>query len=270
MSERLQNQFSIEIQQKLYEKNTPRGNLAVYESNPFGMLLTLDDRILISEADGFFTDEMLTHPALFTHPHPHKIAILGNGLGALVEVLKHTSVKEVHCIVNDEHVDEAIAQYFAPLNHAKNDVRVRYHFADPIQWLTSHQSLGFDVIIQHGNDANFSHQHYEHFLQALNPNGILVQSCQSSLLQLKNLKPIFQSVRAAGFHDTHFLNFPQPSSPTGWRIVMMATKAATFNQLREKDVYNRPFKTRYYNFDTHKAAFALPEFIRQELEVESQ
>ena len=33
----------------------------------------------------------------------------------------------------------------------------------------------------------------------------------------------------------------------------------------EKDIFNKSFSTRFYNLDVHKAAFALPEFMRIEL-----
>ena len=46
----------------------------------------------------------------------------------------------------------------------------------------------------------------------------------------------------------------------------MATKRAAFKRVREKEIFNRPFTTRYYNYDVHKAALVLPEFMRSELE----
>jgi hypothetical protein len=44
---------------------------------------------------------------------------------------------------------------------------------------------------------------------------------------------------------------------------MMATKCPIFPRIREKDIYNKTFVTRYYNFDTHKAACVLPEFVKE-------
>jgi len=60
------------------------------------------------------------------------------------------------------------------------------------------------------------------------------------------------------------MNFAVPS---GSRTAIMAIKTGTFKRIREKDIYNKPFATKFYNFDMHKAALALPEFVREELAI---
>lgn len=267
MPDHLQQHFSIQIQQKLYEKATSTGQLAVYQTSPFGLMLTLDGQIILSESDSFFYHEMMVHPALFTHPLPKKVAITGNGFGILDEVLKHASVSEVHCIVENNPFDEAITQYFSYLQAAKKDKRVYYHLTDAPEWLSQCEAETFDVIIQDQLPADFLATHFRHYYRVLHADGILVKPCQSTLAQPKALKPILQNVKQAGFNDWQTLNFPQPSYSPGWRTIMLASKFPAFKRIREKDVFNRTFDTRYYNFDTHKAALALPEFLRSELEI---
>lgn len=266
MPQQLLQNYSIQVEQKLYAKETPQGQLAVYRTSPFGMMLTMNDQVVISENDGFLYHEMLAHPTLFTHPHPQKIAIIGNCFGILEEVLKHASVTQVVCIVENEHIEEAVAQYFSQLHQTKHDRRVAYHVADPIKWFAQYEPETFDIIIQSQVSENFLKEHYQHYHHALRSDGMLVQPCQSSLLHPNTLKPIFQNILHAGFRDGQTLNFPQPSYPSGWRTVMMATKNAPFKRIREKDIFNRSFSTHYYNFDTHKAALSLPELWRKEME----
>lgn len=264
MSEHLQKSYSIDIQQKLYEHESPHGNLAVYQTSPFGLMLTLNEQIIISEQDGFFYYEMMAHPALFTHHHPEHVAIVGNCFGILEEVLKHASIKQVTCITDDTQLDEAISQYFSQLYKAKQDKRVQYHIAEPASWLKQCEAEVFDIIIQGQYSENFLQENYKSYHHALRRDGILVQPCQSSLLQLKTFKPIFQNIQHAGFTDWQTLQFPQPSYPSGSRTAMLVTKHPTFKRIRERDVYNRTFATRYYNYDIHKAALALPEFMKEE------
>lgn len=266
MPEQLLKHFSIEIEQKLYAKTTPAGDLAVYQTTPFGMMLTLNGQIMISENDSFFYHEMLAHPALFSHATPKKVAIIGNSFGVLPEVLKHTSISHVACVSENHLLDETIAQYFTECTSAKTDARVQYYKSNALTWLQENQTAEFDIIIQSQHSDNFLQEHYQHYHRALGEEGILVQPCKSSLLQLKSLKPIYQNVKQAGFQDWQVLNFPQPSHAPGWRTIILATKRSAFKRVREKEIFNRPFATRYYNYDVHKAASVLPEFMRSELE----
>lgn len=266
MPEQLQKNFSIDIQQKLYEKDTPQGCIGLYQTTALGMLLTLNGQVVLSEQDGFFYHEMLAHPALFTHAAPKRVAILGHHFGVLDEVLKHPSVQEVTCIAAHNHLDEAVARYFSPLLSTRQDARVTMHFVDTQDGLSLCQPDTFDVLIHTSHDHAMLQENFQRYQQVLHTDGILVQPCAASLLQLNTLKPIFQNMAQAGFHDRQTLNFPQPSYPMGWRTVLMATKQPRFQRIREKDIYNRAFTTRYYNFDTHKAALVLPEFARVENE----
>jgi len=267
MSEAVQKKFSIDIHQKLYEKETPHGDMAVYQTSPFGMILTIDGQIVLSENDGFFYHEMMSHPALFTHPHPQKVAIAGNDYGILQEILKHSTVKEVLCVSDNTALQDVISQYFTCCNEIAHDPRVKYHVANPLTWFAQCEMKDFDIIIQSLHSEDFLQEHYQYYHHALRTDGILVQPCISSLLYPLLLKPIFQHLKLVGFDDRQMLNFPQPSYPSGLRTVMMATKSSTIKRIRERDIYNRTFSTRYYNFDTHKAALALPEFARKDLDI---
>ena len=264
MPEQLLKNFSIEIEQKLYEKETPQGNIAVYQTSPFGMMLTLNNQVVISESDGFFYFEMMSHPALFTHSKPEKVAIIGNTFGILQEVLKHPNVIDICCVDNNIYLKDAVAQYFS--HQHQQDARIKYHSLPTSQWLSQCEPNTYDVIIQIEQPDDYLEENFKNYFRILKNEGILVQPCRTSFLHPKSLKPIYQNIQHAGFSDWQILNFPQPSYPSGWRTAMMATKRPTFNHVREKAIFNRPFTTRYYNFDVHKAALVMPEFMRKELE----
>lgn len=265
MPEQLLKNFSVEIQQKLYEKKTPKGDLAVYQTTPFGMLLTIDDKVILSEQDSFFYHEMMTHPALFTHAQPAKVAIIGSRFGILQEVLKHDSVQEIVCIDTLPQLHEAIQQYFSA-HTEPTDARVHHVAQNFKEWIASTEADTYDVIIQTDQPSDFLEENFKHYFRLLRPDGIFIQPCFTSLMQLHLLKPIYKNLQQAGFSDWQVLNFPQPSYASGWRTIMMATKRSMFRQVREKEIFNRSFTTRYYNFDIHKAALVLPEFAREALE----
>jgi spermidine synthase len=45
----------------------------------------------------------------------------------------------------------------------------------------------------------------------------------------------------------------------------MARKGGAFDGFRERYAAGKPFATRYYNADIHRAALAQPEFMREAL-----
>ena len=64
------------------------------------------DGILQSTSEGEHAyHESLVHPALFAHPNPTRVAIVGGGEGAtLCEVLKHNTIQEATMIDIDEEL----------------------------------------------------------------------------------------------------------------------------------------------------------------------
>jgi spermidine synthase len=45
----------------------------------------------------------------------------------------------------------------------------------------------------------------------------------------------------------------------------MAGKVDELGKFREDDAMQRPFETRYYNAEIHRAALAMPTFLQQHL-----
>ncbi|MDR3490562.1 MAG: polyamine aminopropyltransferase [Gammaproteobacteria bacterium] len=210
---------------------------------------------LLNEYDNFIHAEMMTHPALFTHAGAKKIAIFdGKNDSLLLEVLKHPSVTDVWQLnaLGDEEV-------------YSSDPRFHFQPDKPIEWLAQLEPASLDIIISDNNPtAVLSNTFYENSLRALADNGILIRQCISQFNPLR-LKATYQAVKKAGFSDLQILHFTLPGSPAGCGAAILALKNGSFKRLREKEIYNKSFATRYYNFDVHKASLALPEFIREDL-----
>lgn len=191
--------------------------------------------------------EMMSHPALFTHPHPQTVAIIGDEEGNIAaQILQHHSISEVWRIGKNKT--------------QLTETRIKIVESDISTWIKEAKPDSFDIIIS-VEDAVI--QHFLHYFATLRANGILVQKGYSPF-QLDELKTIAQHLQLCGFSDLQILSFPQPHFTSGWRSALMAIKLGSFNRVREKDIYNKSFKTHYYNFDAHKAALVLPEFMREE------
>ncbi|HSW69994.1 MAG TPA: hypothetical protein VLI69_07595 [Gammaproteobacteria bacterium] len=198
------------------------------------------------DQDELIYREMMAHTPLFAHRKPETIAIWNDLDGGITpEILRHDTVNTVWQIEGSEH----------------SDSRVKYFSGHINEFLLQAEKDSLDVLII-GDLADKID--FQHCINALRAEGLLVQICESSF-NLSALKNTQQQLKNAGFQDILPLNFPQPHFVSGWRAAMMAIKEGTIKRPREKDIFNKTFITGYYNLDMHKAAFALPEFMREEL-----
>ncbi len=265
--------FSLKVTEKLFDAQSPFQHIQVYATQSFGHLLVIDGCIMLSERDNFLYHEMLVHPALFTHPDPKRILIVGGGdCGTLREVLKHAHVEAVTQVDIDEMVTQVAEKYFPILCEANQDPRAKLRFADGIKWVKEAAAGSYDVIIVDSTDpvgpgkGLFSQDFYKDCWKALGETGVLVQQSESPLFHLeKILKPMHQYMHQAAFKYIHTLHFPQCVYPSGWWTATLASKVIPVDQFREKDSINRSFTTHYYNAKIHQASLATPEFMRQAL-----
>ncbi|MCG8379325.1 MAG: polyamine aminopropyltransferase, partial [Proteobacteria bacterium] len=140
--------MSLEIEEKLHEEQSPYQKIEIYKTRTFGNLMTLDGITMLTTRDNFIYHEMMSHPALFNHPNPKDVAVVGGGdCGTLKEVLKHDSVKQVTQIELDERVTRISEKYFPELCESNNDPRAILLFEDAIDWMKNTKAESLDVII---------------------------------------------------------------------------------------------------------------------------
>lgn len=265
--------FGLAIKEKLHEEQSQFQLLTVYDTETFGKLLVIDGCVMLTERDNFLYHEMMSHPVLFTHQSPRRVAIIGGGdCGTLKEVLKHSGVEKVWQIDIDERVTRVAEKYFPELCEGNQDPRADIRFADGIAWVKEQPDNSLDIIIVDSTDpvgpaeGLFAVDFYRDCCRALTPEGILVQQTESPLLHTNSIiAKAHNDMREAGFHHTQTLPFPQPVYPTGWWSCTMASVNAQLTQFRADDAAGKGFATEYYNRDIHQGALALPEFMLRAL-----
>ena len=264
--------ISLKIKTKVHEEQSPYQRIEVYETETFGTLMTLDGLVMVTDRDNFVYHEMMSHPALFTHPDPKRVLIIGGGdCGTLHEVLKHPRVELVEQVELDERVTRVAEKFFPELCKSNRDPRARLHFADGIQWVTDAKPGSYDVIIVDSTDpvgpaaGLFSQTFYENCRRALGAHGIVVGQSESPLFHAELIKSMHVALRAAGFGDTATLQFPQCTYPSGWWSATLACCDGHATAFRASDAANKSFVTRYYSRDIHAGTLAMPEFLRQML-----
>jgi len=261
--------FSLKIKQKVHEEQSEFQHLEIYETETFGNLMVIDGCTMVSTRDNFFYHEMMSHPALYTHPNPKRVWIIGGGdCGTLREVLKHPSVEQAVQIDIDERVTRLAEVYFPELCESNNDPRADLKFIDGIKWVKDAAPNSVDIIIVDSTDpigpalGLFSEDFYRDCFNCLSENGMIVQQSESALFNMKLIGEMRGAMSASGFGHLQTLFFPQCLYPSGWWSATIAGKA-DLSSFREQDSVNKPFETVYYNVDIHKASLAQPEFFKK-------
>ena len=264
--------IGFRVKQRLHAEQTPFQSIEIYESTDWGNVMVIDGCMMVTTRDNFLYHEMMSHPALFTHPRAKRVVIIGGGdCGTLREVLKHDEVESAIQVEIDERVTRLAERYFPELCESNNDPRAQLLFIDGIKYMAEQEPESIDLIIVDSTDpvgpaeGLFNADFYATCYRALRPSGILVQQSESPLVHLDLIKTMRTAMRVADFNAVKTLTFPQPLYPTGWWSCTMARKGADLSGFRERGASTKQFDTRYYNVDMHKAALALPEFMREAL-----
>ena len=261
--------FSLKSRGRIFEERTPFQKIEVFETDGYGRLMMIDGFNMLSSRDNFLYHEMMSHPVLYSHPAPGRVAIIGGGdCGTLHEVLKHPEVNSVTQVDIDERVTRAAERFFPELCEFNGDRRAELLFLDGIQWMQDAKPGSLDVIIVDSTDpigpgeALFTRDFYAACHRALDDAGLLIQQSESPLIHQDILERMYRDLTHARFADVRTLFFPQPVYPSGWWSATLGAKDAALGAGRMDEIANRDFETRYYNEQIHRAAFAQPEFFR--------
>jgi len=262
--------FSLKGSSRVFDKQSPYQRVEVFDTETYGKLMLIDGCTMVSTRENFLYHEMMSHPALFAHPAPKRVAIIGGGdCGTLREVLKHPDIEHVTQIDIDEVVTEASLQHFPELCGSNGDARAELLYIDGIQWMKHAAPGSLDIIIVDSTDpigpgeVLFSPEFYSACHGALAEHGLVVQQSESPLIHMAVLERMYRSLKTAGFDEARTLFFPQPIYPTGWWSATLGVRQGKLDHFREVDANNRAFQTDYYNAAIHRAAFAEPEFFRR-------
>ena len=261
--------FSLKTTQKLDEIQSPFQKIAVYATEHWGNLMVIDDAFMLTSLENFVYHEMLAHPALFTHPNPKHVVIIGGGdCGTLREVLKHPGVERVTQIDIDEVVTRMAEKWFPELCESNNDPRACLRFADGIQYMKDAADASADIIIVDSTDpigpatGLFGPSFIADCYRVLSDGGIMVSQSESPFYHMDVLQNVHRAMLHAGFIDRRALLFPQPVYPGGSITCTLASKRLPLDSFRKTSAAAKTFTTRYYNVGIHQGALTPPEFVR--------
>jgi spermidine synthase len=242
----------------------------VIESLDFGRMLVLDGVINLTERDEFIYHEMLVHVPLFSHPHPSNVLVIGGGDGGTArEVLKHQDIKKVQQVEIDEEVVGVCRSFFPDLCASLDHQKVGLLFMDAVQYMEETEDQ-FDIILLDSTDPVieqsedlFGGAFFRDCLGALTDQGILAAQVgdihfDTPIVQrvLRNLSQVFPVV--------NLYLAPVPSYTLLPYAFAFCSKTVLPEACLGISRYHNKLPTRYYNPEIHKAAFALPQQLKED------
>ncbi len=270
--------FGIKCVKTLYSYQSEYQQIDVLETVEFGRMLLLDGLVMLTQRDEFIYHEMITHPALFAHPAPEKVLVIGGGDGGTVrELARHNCLREIVLCEIDRHVVDTSMRFFPEIACSMDDSRVTILYQDGADFARQQPSR-FDLIIIDSTDpvgpgeVLFSQEFYTACLSALRPGGILAAQTESPVHHLELMRDIKRRLESAGFSKVRFYTAPIPTYPGGFWSWCLAS-ADNLRQAEADDLSGfSPARTmdkellqelRYYNREIHEAAFCLPQFMKK-------
>ncbi len=243
--------------------------IEVIENKLFGKMLVLYGSLMVCDNDNNAYNEMLSHVPLFVHPKPNRMLIIGGGdCGGLTEAIKHPDVKKIVMCEIDKKVVEISKKHFPYLTDGISDPRVEMVFEDGQKYIEKYNEK-FDIITLDLSDPVgpaadlFQSPFHKKVYDALYDDGIMVAQSESPFFNKDAVKSMYHNLKLI-FPIVKMYTCFMPIYPSAyWSFAFCSKKYDPVKDYRQEKFDRLNLKTRYYNDSTHRAAFALPEFVRE-------
>jgi len=262
--------FSMKATVQVASKKSAVQQIDILDTPAYGRVLVLDGGLMITEKDEFIYHEMITHVPMAVNPNIRNVLVIGGGDGGTVrELVKYRTIESIDLVEVDKDV-VLLSKKFLPFTSSKlKDRRVGVWFEEGLRYVRG-KVAEFDLIIVDSSDPYgpaeglFTREFYGTCFKALRDDGILINQHESPFYAAHQ-----RSVRDAHRHIA--VEFPVstvyqchiPSYPSGhWLFGFASKKYHPIEDLDDRRWNALDIKTRYYNTDLHRGAFALPNYVK--------
>ncbi|MCR4296375.1 MAG: polyamine aminopropyltransferase, partial [Elusimicrobia bacterium] len=189
---------SFKLKKRLFKGKSPFQTVEVVETAGHGRLLLIDGMTMVSERDEFVYHEMIAHPALFLHPKPRRVLVIGGGDGGTVrEVLKHRSIERCTLVEIDGLVVSTSRRYIPQTAGALSDRRATVLIADGVKFVAETEEK-FDVVIVDSTEPFgpaaelFGPSFYKNVKRILTEDGVVASQACSPFYEISTIKNLFK------------------------------------------------------------------------------
>ncbi|MBE6356955.1 MAG: polyamine aminopropyltransferase [Lentisphaerae bacterium] len=259
---------TIEVTRELCVRQSKFQKIEVYETRKLGKLLMLDGIIQFTSFDEFAYQEMMAHLPYYAHGNPDKILVIGGGDGGVLrELARHKEPTVLDLCDIDAEVIRTAKEFLPEMSCGFDDPRVTIYIEDGSKFIKSRPGY-YDLIIVDSTDPGgpgaplFGAEFYADMKRALRPGGVIGTQAESPWLLPDVVKSLVDAARS-NFRYVDYAAISVPTYPTGMIACCVAsddrilTEPAVLPDEEMLEVF------RYYNAETHRAAFAKPQFVRQ-------
>ena len=263
--------LSIQVQRQLCCERSRFQLIEIFESEEFGRFLTLDGYMMCTEKDEFVYHEMMVHVPMAVNPEAHNVLVVGGGDGGAVrELCRYPSVQRIDLVEIDRRVVELCREYLPGIAGSLGDPRVSMHFEDGMRFVRGCEDQ-YDLILVDSTDpfgpgeGLFTREFYGHCHRALHENGIMVNQNESPFYE-EDARAMQRAHRliASTFPVSKLYQAHIPSYPSGhWMFGFASKGLRPVRDMKTDEWLALGLRSRYYNVNLHKAAFALPTFVEE-------
>jgi len=256
----------FKLKRKIFSSKSPYQKIEIFDTFPLGRILVLDGILQLSQKYEFIYHEMIAHLALFSHPCPQDVLIIGGGDGgALREVLRHP-IKEVFLAEIDKKVLEVSKKFlpFLKLKNSLRDKRTKVLFENGVQTVKNFKNF-FDVIIVDSPDPAgaalplFQKKFYQNCYLALRERGVFITQSGNFFQQISEIRMISKRLKEI-FGEIEISHFFTPDYQGADFSLTIAGKEINLEiDLEELKKRTKKIKNlKYYSPQVHLASFVLP------------
>lgn len=265
--------LGLNIQEILHTEKTPFQELQIYRNETFGVFMTLDGFLQVTEKDEFVYHDMISHPALAVNPNIKNVLIIGGGDGGSArEIARYKHIEKIDMVEIDGAVVEA-SKKFLPSTASvyTTEPRLNLIIGDGLQFVADAPDYTYDLILVDSTDPAgpgeglFTVAFYENCFRILKDDGILINQHECAFHDLdavqmqkahSKIKKVFPIARVYGFNI--------PTYSTGyWYFGFASKKYDPIKDQKAEQWENFGLHTKYYNSDIHVGAFALPTYVKE-------
>jgi spermidine synthase len=268
--------LTIGITEVLFNQHSKYQFIQVCETDVLGRMLLLDGLLMFTEYDEFVYHEMLAHTSSCLLGDPQNILVIGGGDGGTIrELLRHKCIKKVDLVEIDKDVIEASKQFFPAMSRGFFDPRVTVYIRDGIEFVKEARANTYDIIIIDGTDpvgfaaGLYEKSFHENCFRLLTSRGVFLTLSESpfDLTYADVVRKVRSNLRSVFPVAETFLVYI-PTYTTGmWSFVFASKKLHPVRHFKPKQAAKmiKAFESelRYYNPETHLAAFVLPNFVKR-------
>ena len=268
--------LSLKVKEQLYSKQSDFQEIAIIDTVEYGRALILDGCMMVTEKDEFIYHDMIVHVPMATNMNIRKVLVIGAGDGGVIrELTRYQGIECIDMVEIDEEVVKACQRYLPLTAEKLTDPRVHIYYEDGLKFVRRKKNE-YDLILVDSTDpfgpgeGLFTKEFYGNCYNTLTDEGILINQHESTYYDyyVDAMKRAHQRIKEtfpiAKVYQAHI-----PTYPSGhWLFGYASKHYDPLRDLQEEAWNSLGIKTKYYNTKLHRGAFALPNYVKEQLNEE--